>query len=322
MICDNYGRPTLNLRISVSQKCNLKCPYCHREGETVSPSTEMAIDEILRIAKTALSLGISHLKLTGGEPLLRPDILQIVEGLAGLPGLQELSMTTNGTLLEPLADPLYKAGLKRININIPTLDGETYRRLNGWKLSDAIEGIKAAVKAGLHPVKLNMLVLRGVNHQEILKMIEFAEQQTTTLQLIELEPVNVTSAYYQHHHYPLSKIETHLKSEALYVKKRENMQNRRIYFLPHVRVEVIRPIENTEFCAHCTRLRVTSDGKLKPCLMRSDNHIDLLSSMRSGASDKEVAELFIEAVKRRQPYYNLGKTDKHTLLLPSEELSK
>jgi cyclic pyranopterin phosphate synthase len=307
MICDDYGRPTLNLRISVSQKCNLKCPYCHREGETTSPSTEMSVEEIIRIAKIALALSISRMKLTGGEPLLRSDILQIVKGIAGLQGLQDLSMTTNGTLLAPLAESLCDAGLKRININIPTLNSETYRELNGWSLRDAVKGIEAAVEAGLHPVKLNMLVLRGVNDKEISKMIEFAEQNKTTLQLIELEPINVTSIYYQQYHYPLDAIEDKLRNEALDIKKREDMQNRRIYFLPRVKVEVIRPIENTEFCAHCTRLRVTSDGKLKPCLMRNDNHVDLLTAMRNSASDEKITKLFNQAVKRRQPYYRAVK---------------
>ena len=303
MICDNHERPTINLRVSISQRCNLKCPYCHREGETKTPSTEMSVEEIVRIARIAISLGVSRLKLTGGEPLLRPDILQIVEGLAKLQGLRDLSMTTNGTLLAPLAKPLRKRGLKRVNVNIPTLNAETYRELNGGSLRAAIDGVKAAVKAKFYPVKLNMLVLRGVNERGVSRMMEFAEQNETILQLIELEPINVSSDYYQRYHYPLDEIEASLENKALEIKKREDMQNRRIYYLPRVKVEVIRPIENTEFCAHCTRLRVTSDGKLKPCLMRDDNLVDFLTPMRNGADDKELTRLFVQAVKRRKPYY-------------------
>lgn len=303
MIYDNYGRPTLNLRISVSQRCNLKCPYCHREGETASPSTEMSVEEIIRIVRIALSLGISRVKLTGGEPLLRSDILEIVRGIADLQGLHDLSMTTNGTLLAPIAELLHKCGLKRVNVNIPTLNADVYRELNGGSLRDAIDGVKAAVKAGLYPVKLNMLVLRGINDGEVSRMMKFAEQSDTILQLIELEPVNISSDYYQRYHYPLDEIEVRLEKEALEIKTREDMQNRRVYFLSRVKVEVIRPIENTEFCAHCTRLRVTSDGKLKPCLVRNDNLVDVLTPIRNGADDEELTELFIEAVKRREPYY-------------------
>ncbi len=302
MICDNYGRPTINLRISLTQRCNLRCPYCHREGET-KPSTEMSLDEILKITQTALALGISRVKLTGGEPLLRSDILQIVKGIAKLRGLRDLSMTTNGTLLASQAKELHKNGLARVNVNIPTLNSKTYRELAGGNLKDALDGIRAAVESGLYPVKLNMLVLRGINEEEIPKMINYAKRSGTILQIIEFEPVNVDPAYYSRYHQPLNAVEEKLRKQALKIKTRRNMQNRRIYFLPEAKVEVIRPIENTEFCSHCTRLRVTSDGKLKPCLMRNDNLVDILTSIRNGAEDETLTQLFIEAIKRREPYY-------------------
>ena len=302
MIYDNYGRPTLNLRISVTQRCNLRCPYCHREGET-SPSTEMSLEEILRIARIALGLGISRVKLTGGEPLLRSDVLQIVKGIAELQGLRDLSMTTNGVLLSSFAKGLRENGLARVNVNIPTLSSKKYRDLTGGNLRDVVGGVRAAVDAGLYPVKLNMLILKGVNEHEIPKMIGFAERSGTILQLIELEPVNVSPDYYGGHHYDLSGVGEELQKRAWRVEPRRDMQNRRVYFLPRVKVEVIRPIENTEFCAHCTRLRVTSDGRLKPCLMRNDNLVDVLTPMRNGADDEELTQLFVEAIKRREPYY-------------------
>jgi len=302
MIYDNYRRPTLNLRISVTQRCNLTCPYCHREGET-SSSTEMSLGDILRIARIALSLGIHRVKLTGGEPLLRADILETVKGIAELRGLKDLSMTTNGTLLSSLAKPLRTNGLGRVNVSIPTLNSETYRALMGGNLRDVVSGIRAAVEAGLYPVKLNMLVLRGVNEREIPRMIGFAERSGAILQLIELEPISISESYYSRYHYDLNGAEEELKNQARKVETRRDMQNRRVYFLPRAKVEVIRPIENTDFCARCTRLRVTSDGKLKPCLMRNDNLMDVLTPMRNGASDDELAQLFVEAIKRREPYY-------------------
>jgi len=302
MIYDNYGRPVLNLRISVTQKCNMRCPYCHREGES-RPSTVMSVEEIVHIAKTALSLGISRVKITGGEPLLRKDILDIVGGIAELQGLRNLSMTTNGAFLEAVAKDLKMKGLNRVNVSLPTLNPETYHNLMGGNLKDVIEGVRAAVEAELYPVKLNMLMLKSVNEREVERMIQFAELTMTILQLIELEPLNLSEAYYERYHLDLNEIEQKLKEQALEVRTREYMQNRRVYFLPRVKVEVIHPIENTEFCAHCTRIRVTSDGKLKPCLMRNDNLVDILTQLRDGANDEELTKLFLEAVKRREPYY-------------------
>ncbi len=286
----------------MTQKCNMHCPYCHREGET-NPSTVMSVEEIVHIVKTALGLGISRVKLTGGEPLLRKDVLDIVEGIAELRGLRDLSMTTNGTFLEAMAKDLKMKGLNRVNVSLPTLNPETYRNLMGGNLRDAIEGVRAAVEAELYPVKLNMLMLKNVNEREVERMIQFAERTMTILQLIELEPLNLSDAYYERYHLHLNEFDHKLKEQALEVRTREYMQNRRVYFLPRVKVEVIHPIENTEFCARCTRIRVTSDGKVKPCLMRNDNLVDVLTPLRNGANDEELTKLFLEAIKRREPYY-------------------
>jgi len=311
MICDNYERPVLNLRVSVTQKCDKHCPYCHREGET-NPSTVMTVKEIVRIVRIAISLGISRVKLTGGEPLLRKEIVEIVRGINGLEGLTDLSITTNGTYLKGIAKDLKKAGLNRVNVSLPTLDPNVYNNLMGGDLQDAIEGVKAAVEAGLHPVKLNMLVLKNVNDGEIEKLIQFAAQTGTILQLIELEPINLSKTYYERYHLSLDEIEQKLKKLTSETRIRKYMQKRRVYVLPKVKVEVIRPIENTEFCANCTRIRVTSDGKLKPCLMRKDNLVDILTPLRNGADDKKLTETFIEAVKRREPYYKATPTAKIT----------
>ena len=306
VLVDNYGRPTLNLRVAVTQNCNLRCGYCHREGETetgIGSSKEMSVEEIVRIVRAAIGLGISRVKLTGGEPLYRKDIVGIVAGINGLRGLQDLAMTTNGCFLAPLAKNLKAHGLRRVNVNIPTLSSETYRNLTrGGDLRNVIDGIREAVRVGLFPVKLNTVLLQGVNSGEVERMIGFAERTEAILQLIELEPINVSEDYYEKHHFELDGIEDRLEKQAYEIKTRKHMQNRRIYFLPRGKVEVVHPIENTEFCQHCTRLRVTSDGKLKPCLMRNDNLVDILTPLRNGADDKELTQLFIEAIKRREPY--------------------
>ncbi len=302
MIYDNCGRPVLNLRISITQKCDKHCPYCHREGEN-NPSTVMSVEEIVRIAKIAINFDIARIKITGGEPLLRKEILKIVRNITELEGLIDLSMTTNGTHLKKLAKDLKTAGLSRVNVSLPTLDPEVYHSLMGGDMQDALDGVRAAVEAGLYPVKLNMLVLKNVNDGEVDKMIRYSDQSGTILQLIELEQINLSKAYYERYHLDLAKIEQKLSKLAVETKIRKYMQNRRVYTLPRGKVEVIRPTENTEFCANCTRIRVTSDGKIKPCLMRKDNLVDLLTPLRNGATDERLTELFLEAVKKREPYY-------------------
>jgi len=262
----------------------------------------MTLQEIIRIAKTAVNLGIARIKLTGGEPLMRKDIREIVTGIAKISGLKDLSLTTNGLLLSGLAKDLHDAGLNRLNISLPSLNPETYSKLTGGKLEDALEGVKAAVDAGFCPVKLNMVVLKGVNVNDVPDMIEYAAKMGVILQLIELDPVNVSNQYYSKHHRSLDEQEEMLRQKAENIEKRRLMHNRLIYHLPNVAVEVVHPIENTDFCMHCTRMRVTSDGKLKPCLMRNDNLTDILTPMRQGASDEELKQLFVKANQLREPY--------------------
>jgi cyclic pyranopterin phosphate synthase len=285
----------------------LRCDYCHKEGEEIASCSrgiaeEMSVDEIVRITRIAVSLGISRIKLTGGEPLMRKDICEIVKGIAAIPDLKDLSMTTNGVMLGFQAKELRACGLKRVNISLPTLNAETYTKLTEGKLENALEGVKAAVAAGFCPVKLNMVILNGINVDAVQEMMNFARQTGTILQLIELDPINVDEAYYAAYHKFLNEHEEMLKQKALTVETRRFMHNRRIYHLPDVTVEVVHPIDNTDFCLHCTRLRVTSDGKLKPCLMRNDNLIDILAPMHHGASDDELKELFRRANQQREPY--------------------
>ena len=304
-LTDNCGRPLLNLRISITQRCNNRCVYCHREGEVqrANRSAEkMSVEEIVRIAKIAVGLGISRVKLTGGEPLMRKDLPEIVKGIASLPGLKDLSLTTNGLLLAGKAKELRDCGLKRVNISLPTLNPETYCKLAGGNLDDALTGVKAAIEAGFCPVKLNMVILKDVNVGDVPAMIEYARQTGTVLQLIELDPINVSDTYYSTHHRSLDEQEQMLREQAETIEKRPFMHNRLIYHLPNVTVEVVHPIENSDFCMHCTRMRITSDGKLKPCLMRNDNLTDILTPISHGATDEQLKQLFEKANLLREPY--------------------
>jgi GTP 3',8-cyclase len=305
-LTDKCGRPLLNLRISITQRCNNRCAYCHREGEVQranASAEKMSAAEIGRIAKIAVSLGIARVKLTGGEPLMRKDLPEIVAGIAAVEGLKDLSLTTNGLLLGGgMAKQLRDCGLRRVNISLPSLNPETYRKLTGGKLEDALAGVKAAVAAGFCPVKLNMVVLKNVNVGDVPEMIAYAGRSGLVLQLIELDPVNVGDKYYAEHHRSLDEQEAMLKEKAVTIEKRPYMHNRLIYHLPNATVEVVKPIENADFCMHCTRMRVTSDGKLKPCLMRNDNLTDILTPIRQGASDEDLRHLFMKANLLREPY--------------------
>jgi cyclic pyranopterin phosphate synthase len=201
-----------------------------------------------------------------------------------------------------MAKELHERGLKRLNVSLPSLNKETYRKLTGGKLQDALAGVHAAIEAGFCPVKLNMVILKDVNVSDVPDMIEYAGQTGAVLQLIELDPINVSDTYFSTHHRSLDEQEQMLLKKAVTIEKRPFMHNRLIYHLPNVTVEVVHPIENTDFCMHCTRMRVTSDGKLKPCLMRNDNLTDILTPMREGASDQQLKQLFIQANSLREPY--------------------
>ena len=277
----------------------------------------MSVEEIVRIAKVAVSLGIGRIKLTGGEPLMRKDLPKIVVGIAAIEGLKDLSLTTNGLLLGGgMAKKLHDCGLKRVNISLPSLNPETYHNLTGGKLEAALEGVTAAIEAGFCPVKLNTVVLKDVNVGDVPDLIEYAGRNNVVLQLIELDPVNVGDEYYTEHHRSLDEQETMLKAEAVSVEKRPYMHNRLIYHLPNATVEVVKPIENTDFCMHCTRMRVTSDGKLKPCLMRNDNLTDILTPIRRRSKRRRTKTIIFnsELAKRTLQQVPLSSSYNSTIL--------
>jgi cyclic pyranopterin phosphate synthase len=287
---DSFNRPVSNLRISLTPKCNLSCIYCHREGEK-DPEAPLTAAEIAEVLRVAAVFGIRSVKFTGGEPLLRPDLIEIVKSV---PVGVESSITTNGILLAGIAADLKQAGLRRVNVSIDSLDPATYKKITGTdRLSDVLEGIDAAISNGLTPVKLNMVVLKGINDHEIDDFLKYVRgNRDLVLQLIEL--MNFNDCDY---HGDLNGLENSLASRSKQIVTRR-MHHRKKYCLDGAEVEVVRPLHNTEFCAYCNRLRVTSDGKLKPCLLRTDNHVDI-----RGKYGKELEELFIEAVRRREPFY-------------------
>jgi cyclic pyranopterin phosphate synthase len=251
----------------------------------------LSAGEIAEILRIAAKFEIRSVKFTGGEPLLRPDLLEIVQSV---PAGMESSLTTNGTLLADLADGLKSSGLRRVNVSLDSLNPETYKKITGTdKLSDVLDGITAALDVGLTPVKLNMVVLEGINDNEVDDFLSYVRgNRNLVLQLIELMHFNDCN-----YHGDLNGLEETLASRSKQIITRR-MHHRKKYCLDGAEVEVVRPLHNTEFCAFCNRLRVTSDGKLKPCLLRTDNHVEI-----RGKKGAELEALFQKAVSMREPFY-------------------
>lgn len=213
-------------------------------------------------------------------------------------------MTTNASRLADLACKLKEAGLGRVNISLHSLHPSKFEDITGVDRIDEVEaGISEAIKCGLTPVKLNMVVMKGVNHEEIKSLIQFSSKTGGILQLIEFQELENGTEYYDKLHYDLVPVEEMLAKSSEKIVERE-MHRRKIYYLENgAQVEVVRPMHNSTFCAYCTRLRVTSDGKLKACLMRDDNHVPFVSLIRNGASNQALVDAFKEAVSRREPYW-------------------
>ncbi len=289
-LVDGFGRKATGLRIALTARCNLNCIYCHHEGE-VSHEFEISGEMVVNAARAAAELGFRAIKFTGGEPLMRRDLEDLI---SQMPKGLDVSMTTNGIFLAERAQSLADAGLDRVNVSLDSLNPETFRSITGCKegdLAKVIAGIEAAQGAGLEPIKLNVVVLKA-NEKEIPELIDFARRKGLILQLIELLDLKGMGISGD-----IEGIENRLQASSDRVLTRE-MHRRKKYFLDGAEVEIVRPMDNTEFCANCTRLRVTSDGKIKPCLLRNDNLVKIDS-----CDCDRIKELLIMANTRREPYF-------------------
>lgn len=300
-LLDRYQRVIKSLRISLTQRCNFNCFFCHREGES-NPKGVTSAEEIEALVSVASDLGIRQFKLTGGEPLLREDVIEVVHRISSY--ADEVSMTTNGVLLEENAPYLKEAGLRRVNISLHSMNPQTFTKITGCNVFSKVKkGIVAAIKNDLKPAKLNMVVLNGVNTHEIPNMIEFSKDVGAVLQLIEFQPLQKGAGNWNRFYFNLSNIERMLKKQSFEVKERDLHRRRQYHLEDGGVVEVVRPMHNSQFCRFCSRLRMTSDGRLKPCLMREDNLVDCVSILRDGASQSELTEVFMKAVALREPYW-------------------
>ncbi|MGC9517615.1 MAG: GTP 3',8-cyclase MoaA [Methanomicrobiales archaeon] len=301
---DNYQRPIISLRISVTSRCNLECLYCHHDG-IMPQSNEMTPEEIFKIAKVAKDIGIRKIRLSGGEPLIRNDIVEIVEKISSL-DFKDVSITTNGTLLARYAKNLINAGLNRVNVSLDTLNPKTYHYITHRNyLENTKRGIQSAVQAGLYPVKVNMVVMKDINHEEIWDMFQFCKENGAILQLIELLKTESCpdTEFIDKYHYKMDDLEYNLSEISDKIKTRHFMQDRKKYFVQGGEIEIVKPMDNTKFCKNCTRLRITPDGKIKPCLLRNDNLVDILGALREDKDFKNLKNIFIHAIDNREPFY-------------------
>lgn len=303
VVLDKYERPILSLRITLTNRCNVNCLYCHHDG-MVKSKDEMTADELYTICKIAKKIGVKKIRLSGGEPLLKKDIVEIVEKIASL-DFKDISMTTNGILLGKYAQDLKEAGLNRVNVSLDTLDRKTYEFITKKDyLEEAKNGILKAVEVGLYPVKINMVIMKDINQNEIKDMFKFCRDNDIVLQIIELiESENCDDdKFSEDYHYKLDHVENVLSDIADDVREREFMQGRKKYYINGGEIEVVKPVDNSTFCANCSRLRITPDGKIKPCLLRNDNLVELISHVRNGESEEKLEEIFLNGINKREPF--------------------
>lgn len=298
---DRYGRRIDYLRISLTDACNLRCVYCMPEKMHFRARAELLQDdEILTIVRVAAELGTTKIRLTGGEPTVRSGLVELVRGIAAVPGIREIAMTTNGLLLAELAEPLARAGLQRLNVSVDTLDHDKFRRITRWgDLRRVWDGIAAAEAAGLNPLKLNAVVTRGFNDDEVVSLARLSLDRPWHIRFIELMPLGSVADFQQDSVVPSA--ETKAKIEAalgplLPVPGYNGHDPARPYRLAGAqgRIGFISTVTEP-FCAGCNRYRLTADGRLRLCLLR-DQEVDLLTPLRRGCTVEELKNLIRDAV--------------------------
>jgi len=306
-LSDFFQRPIDYLRVSVTDRCNLRCRYCVPESgiELLSHADILSYEEIVRVVEAAVPLGITAVRLTGGEPLVRANLVHLVRLLAAVPAIEDLSLTTNGVVLAEHARALRDAGLRRVNVSLDSLRPERFRQITGVDaLADVLRGINAARACGLSPVKTNTVVMRGVNDDEV---VDFARRTVTDgwhVRFIELMPVGCATHL---QFVPASEMRERL-SELGPLEDTEQLRGSgpaRYFRLPGAEgtIGFISPVSE-HFCFGCNRLRLTADGRLRPCLL-SDDDIDLRAQLRRGATNRELQDLIVRAVEAKPERHRL-----------------
>ncbi|GAP20695.1 GTP 3',8-cyclase MoaA [Leptolinea tardivitalis] len=307
MLIDHYGRAITYLRMSITDRCNLRCAYCQPASglDWIPDDQRLTKDDFIRLARVAAALGITKIRLTGGEPLVNPDILEITAQIAAIPGIEDLSLTSNAILLGKLAGPLADAGLKRVNISLDTLHPEKYRRVTRFgDFDQAWQGILAAEKAGLLPLKLNTVVVGGFNDDEIPELARLSIDHPWHIRFIELMPVANSQDWgggfppVDQRYVSVQTMHEKLADLSLVPEATPpNAGPERMFRIPGAAgtVGFIAPL-GEHFCARCNRLRLTADGRLRSCLL-VDKEISVRDALKSGADLK----LFIQKAVEEKP---------------------
>jgi GTP 3',8-cyclase len=314
-LADNYGRIATDLRVSLTDRCNLRCAYCMpAEGLDWLPGAEVLTDdEIVRLITIGVErLGITTVRLTGGEPLLRKNLELLVANIAALTPAPEIALTTNAIGLAARAEKLATAGLRRINISLDTLDPDTFIRLSRRRrLPDVLAGIAAAQLAGLHPIKINTVLMRGINDHEAFDLLRWAMAERVQLRFIEQMPLDPQHGWQRADMITAAEITQHLSQHVQLIEDPEDALTRGSAPAELFRVVgtgysvgIIAAVSKP-FCGACDRVRLTADGQIRNCLF-ARTESDLRTPLRNGASDAELAALWVAAVRGKQPGHGIN----------------
>lgn len=299
-LIDPFGRRIEYVRLSVTDKCNLRCFYCMPEGfhDFEQPENWLTFDEIERVIKAFTELGVARVRLTGGEPLVRKNISSLSSRLTALPGLEDLSLSTNATLLDKQAIDLIQAGISRINVSLDSLQADRFKKITGGELQPVLDGLMAAKDAGFSPIKINMVAMKGINDDEFEDMVNFCLLHDFTLRFIETMPMGATGNNATDHYLDLQTVKKQLSESfelipgvmpgggpARYVQIKNTQ----------LRIGFITPISQ-HFCETCNRVRLSVDGTLYLCLGQDDK-IELRPLLRQGISDEKLKEALISAIR-------------------------
>ena len=311
-LVDTYGRKIDYLRISITDHCNLKCYYCTPfSGRSHLERSEiLTYEELLNVARAAATVGITKIRITGGEPLVRKGVVEFCRMLSEIDGLKSLALTTNGIYLEEMAEPLFNAGVRRINISLDTLRPKRFEKITGYNwLSRVLAGIRRAEQIGMNPIKINTVVMRGINDDEIEDLARLSLDKPYHVRFIELMPTN-SSAYgdYESLYLPVEEIMKKISqiSRVQIEPATDSYGPARLCKLPGAvgKVGFIAPI-SWHFCGSCNRLRLTADGKIKTCLF-SREEIDIKTPLRTGATQNDIINIFRQAVTEKPSGHHLN----------------